>query len=98
MSDTTRSGFDFFATGELPSPQITVEEAEQLVAEQFGLTVVARSLGSQQDANFLLSDTEGATVGVLKVSNGAFGEVEITAQDEGAAQVAELKGVDARSW
>jgi len=94
VSDTTRgatnrSGFDFFEAGELPTPQITVEEAEQLVAEQFGLTVVARSLGSQQDANFLLSDADGSTVGVLKVSNGAFGEVEVRAQDEGAAQVAE---------
>ncbi len=89
MSTATPSGFDFFEAGELPSPQITAKEAEQLVAEQFGLTVVARSLGSQQDANFLLSDADGATVGVLKVSNGAFGEVEIRAQDEGAAQIAE---------
>ncbi|GHF03797.1 aminotransferase [Pseudolysinimonas yzui] len=94
MSDTSRgatnrSGFDFFEAGELPTPQITAAEAEQLVAEQFGRTVVARSLGSQQDANFLLTDADGATVGVLKVSNGAFGEAEIRAQDEGAAQIAE---------
>jgi 4-aminobutyrate aminotransferase-like enzyme/Ser/Thr protein kinase RdoA (MazF antagonist) len=88
VSDTTRSGFDFFAAGELPSPQITDREAEHLVSEQFGLTVTARSLGSQQDANFLLSDAEGSPLGVLKVSNGTFGEVEIRAQDEGAAHVA----------
>jgi 4-aminobutyrate aminotransferase-like enzyme/Ser/Thr protein kinase RdoA (MazF antagonist) len=94
VSDTTRgatnrSGFDFFTSGDLPTPQITAAEAEQLVGEQFGLNVAARSLGSQQDANFLLTDADGAPVGVLKVSNGAFGEVEIRAQDEGAAEVAE---------
>lgn len=91
MSDTIPIGFDFFEAGELPTPQITVDEAELLVADQFGLTVVARSLGSQQDANFLLSDAEGSPIGVLKVSNGAFGEVEIRAQDEGAARVAERR-------
>ncbi|MEO5534579.1 MAG: aminotransferase [Pseudolysinimonas sp.] len=88
MSDTTSAGFDFFEAGALPSPQITAAEAERLVAAEFGLTVTARSLGSQQDANFLLSDAEGSVVGVLKVSNGAFGEVEIEAQDEGAAWIA----------
>ncbi|MEP6482216.1 MAG: phosphotransferase, partial [Rhodoglobus sp.] len=89
MSNTTPTGFDFFVAGALPSPQITASEAEQLVAAEFGLTVTARSLGSQQDANFLLSDAEGSPVGMLKVSNGAFGEVEIEAQDEGAARIAE---------
>ena len=88
VSDQPRSGFDFFAAGALPSPTITAGEAERLVAEEFGLAVVARSLGSQQDANFLLSDPDGAPLGVLKVSNGAFGEVEIEAQDAGAAWVA----------
>jgi len=89
VSDQAPFGFDFFEAGELPTPQISVAEAELLVAEQFGVTAVARSLGSQQDANFLLSDAGGLPIGVLKVSNGAFGEVEITAQDEGAALVAE---------
>ncbi|MEO6117094.1 MAG: aminotransferase class III-fold pyridoxal phosphate-dependent enzyme, partial [Pseudolysinimonas sp.] len=81
--------FDFFEAGALPTPQLTAGEAELLVADQFGLMVVARSLGSQQDANFLLSDADGSPFGVLKVSNGAFTEVEIRAQDEGAALVAE---------
>jgi len=89
VSDSVTSGFDFFEAGELPTPQISVAEAELLVAEQFGVTAVARSLGSQQDANFLLSDAKGLPIGVLKVSNGAFGEIEVTAQDEGAALVAE---------
>lgn len=89
VSDSPRSGFDFFEAGALPSPSLTAEEAERLVAAEFGLTVEARSLGSQQDANFLLRDAHGAAVGVLKVANGAFGEVEIRAQDEGAAWVAE---------
>jgi 4-aminobutyrate aminotransferase-like enzyme/Ser/Thr protein kinase RdoA (MazF antagonist) len=89
VSDIITPGFDFFEAEELPAPRITAEEAESLVASQFGLRVVARPLGSQQDANFLLIDGRGSTVGVLKVSNGAFGEVEIEAQDAGAAWVAE---------
>ncbi|MEO7122755.1 MAG: aminotransferase class III-fold pyridoxal phosphate-dependent enzyme, partial [Lacisediminihabitans sp.] len=89
MTETIPSGFDFFESGELPAPQITADEATLLAADQFGLGVVARSLGSQQDANFLLSDAEGAPVGVLKVSNAAFRELEIMAQDEGAALLAE---------
>ncbi|MBW8764614.1 MAG: phosphotransferase [Microbacterium sp.] len=89
MSDRVRAGFDFFEAGELPAPQISAAEAEALVAEQFGVVAVARSLGSQQDANFLLTDPEGSPIGVLKVSNGAFGEAEISAQDDGAAWVAE---------
>lgn len=88
MSDTTPSGLDLFEAAELASPQVTAAEAELLVADHFGLTIVARSLGSQQDANFLLSAAGGSPVGVLKVSNGAFSEVEIRAQDEGAAQIA----------
>jgi 4-aminobutyrate aminotransferase-like enzyme/Ser/Thr protein kinase RdoA (MazF antagonist) len=89
MSDSPRSGFDFFAAGALPSPRLTAEQAERLVADEFGFTIEARSMGSQQDANFLLCDADGAAVGVLKVANGAFGEVEIQAQDAGAAHVAE---------
>jgi 4-aminobutyrate aminotransferase-like enzyme/Ser/Thr protein kinase RdoA (MazF antagonist) len=89
VSTPSSSGFDFFAVGKLPTPRMTSEEAEKLVAEQFGLAVAARSLGSQQDANFLLTDLDGGTVGVLKVSNGAFGEADIRAQDEGAAHIAE---------
>jgi 4-aminobutyrate aminotransferase-like enzyme/Ser/Thr protein kinase RdoA (MazF antagonist) len=97
-SPSRATGFDFFATGELPAPLIDVAEAERLVAERFGRTVTARSLGSQQDANFLLRDAsaapapesggEVAPLGVLKVSNGAFGEVEIEAQDAAAALLA----------
>lgn len=86
--DRTSGGFDFFAVGELPAPTLTEAQAERLVADHFGLTARARSLGSQQDANFLLTAADGRTAGVLKVANSAFSPLEIEAQDAAAAHLA----------
>ena len=80
--------FDFFQTGELPAPVLTVADAAALAHDHFGLTVTATALGSQQDANFLLRGPDGAPVGVLKVANPAFTRVEIEAQDAAAAFLA----------
>src|SRR5687767_13045289 len=77
------TSFDFFTAGALPAPVVDEAEAAAIAAVHFGLRVRARSLGSQQDANFLLTD-EDAVVGVLKVSNAAFGPAEIAAQDAAA--------------
>ncbi len=60
--------FDFFAVGALPAPDVSEAEAAAVAAEYFGLAVAAESLGSQQDATFLLSDDDGPC-GVLKISN-----------------------------
>jgi 4-aminobutyrate aminotransferase-like enzyme/Ser/Thr protein kinase RdoA (MazF antagonist) len=84
---TDRIGFDFFATGGLPAPVVTETEAEAVAASRFGLSVRARSLGSQQDANFLLT-SDRAVAGVLKISNAAFGADEIAAQHEAAEHLA----------
>src|SRR4051794_12571723 len=80
------TSFDFFTTGALPAPELDEAGAAAIAAEHFGLRVRARSLGSQQDANFLLTTADGddAVVGVLKVSNGAFGPADIAAQDAAA--------------
>src|SRR4051794_41732643 len=80
------TSFDFFTTGALPAPELDEAGATAIAAEHFGLRVAARSLGSQQDANFLLTTRDGddAVVGVLKVSNGAFGPADIAAQDAAA--------------
>src|SRR4051794_27637938 len=80
------TSFDFFTTGALPAPELDEAGAAAIAAEHFGLRVGARSLGSQQDANFLLTtaDDDDAVVGVLKVSNGAFGPADIAAQDAAA--------------
>ena len=58
---TTGSGtsFDFFTTGALPAPVVDEAEAAAIAAACFGLEVRTRSLGSQQDANFLLHADDG---------------------------------------
>jgi Ser/Thr protein kinase RdoA (MazF antagonist) len=78
--------FDFFTAGALPAPVLDEKAAAAIAAEHFGLRVRARSLGSQQDANFLLTAADGddGVVGVLKVSNGAFGPADIAAQSAAA--------------
>lgn len=81
------AGFNFFESLELPAPQVPESAAEQIAASAYGLRVSARSLGSQQDQNFLLAD-DGEVAGVLKVANPAFNDVEIAAQDAAAELVA----------
>jgi 4-aminobutyrate aminotransferase-like enzyme/Ser/Thr protein kinase RdoA (MazF antagonist) len=78
--------FDFFTAGALPAPVVDEAGAAAIAAEHFRLRVRARSLGSQQDANFLLTDDD-TVIGVLKVSNAAFGPGEIAAQDAAAAHL-----------
>ncbi len=80
-------GIDFFAQGGLPVPLVTVEQAERLAADSFGMKVSAFPLGSQQDCNFLL-EGDGGPAGVLKIANPAFSRAEIEAQDAAAELVA----------
>lgn len=80
--------FDFFAATELPVPEISVSDAERIAADQFGIDAVAEPLGSQQDANFLLRDTAGESVGVLKIANPAFSLTELEAQHAAAGHIA----------
>ncbi|OKJ09221.1 aminotransferase [Kitasatospora sp. CB01950] len=75
---------DFFAEDALPVPVVTPAEAELLAAERLGLPGRAEPLGSQQDANFLLRDADGAALAVLKIANPAFGALEVEAQDAAA--------------
>jgi Ser/Thr protein kinase RdoA (MazF antagonist) len=78
---------DFFRHGALPVPVISNEDAERIAAE-LGLVASADSLGSQQDANFLLIRPDATVLGVLKIANPAFSPAEIAAQDEAAAHLA----------
>src|SRR4051812_45746438 len=80
------TSLDFFTTGALPAPELDEAGAPAIAAEHFDLRVRARSLGSQQDSNFLLTTADGdhAVVGVLKGSNGTFGPADIAAQDAAA--------------
>ena len=90
------SGVDFFASGALPVPRVTIQDAER-IAESFfpGRTVRAQPLGSQQDSNFLLAEPAGAVAGVLKIANPAFTAAEIEAQDDAARCVAGAGGLRA---
>ncbi|MEU6420067.1 aminotransferase [Streptomyces spiralis] len=79
---------DFFTEDALPVPRVTPAEAELIAAEHLGITARARSLGSQQDANFLLHADDGTPAAILKIAHPAFGTVEIEAQDAAADLIA----------
>ncbi|MGQ7349321.1 aminotransferase [Quadrisphaera oryzae] len=85
-------GFDF-TTDHVPPLPLDEAWAQAVARERFGLEVRARSLGSQQDANFLLTrhdDGEGGSPGqsgvvaVLKATNPSVSALEVEAHDEGA--------------
>jgi 4-aminobutyrate aminotransferase-like enzyme/Ser/Thr protein kinase RdoA (MazF antagonist) len=83
--------FDFFQAEELPAPAVTLTAAAEIAREYFGVDIPAAgvtALGSQQDANFLLTGADGQPLGVLKIANPAFTRIEIEAQDAAAAFVA----------
>ena len=79
------TSFDFFQSAELPVPAVTPEQAVEIAAAHFGLAARVTALGSQQDANFLLSTEAGEPIGVLKIANPAFSRAELEAQDAAAA-------------
>lgn len=84
--------FDFFDAAELPVPAVTAGQAEAIAAEHFGLAATAAPLGSQQDANFLLSSS-GTPAGVLKIANPAFSRMELEAQDAAAAFICDCENL-----
>ncbi|MFC1407026.1 MULTISPECIES: aminotransferase [Streptacidiphilus] len=88
MSPDAPTNVDFFARQALPVPRVTEDQARLIAASSFGLTVSAESLGSQQDANFLLRHEDGTPAAVLKIANPAFSRTETEAQDEAADRVA----------
>ena len=77
--------FDFFDAVELPVPAVTAQQATQIAAARFRVDAQVAELGSQQDANFLLSTAAGQPIGVLKIANPAFSRAELEAQDAAAA-------------
>ncbi|MFI8503392.1 aminotransferase [Streptomyces sp. NPDC085524] len=82
---------DFFSHQALPAPRVTADRARRIAAEHFGLDVRAESLGSQQDANFLLTHDDGSPAAVLKIANPAFTVTEIDAQDAAADLIADAQ-------
>ncbi|WP_164662972.1 phosphotransferase, partial [Pseudomonas viridiflava] len=67
----------------LPCPEVSSEQALQLLQQHYGLSGTLKTLGSQQDRNFLL-ETEKRRY-VLKICHGAYSTQELDAQ-HGALQ------------
>jgi 4-aminobutyrate aminotransferase-like enzyme/Ser/Thr protein kinase RdoA (MazF antagonist) len=84
-------GFNFLEAPELPAPQVSEEQAEEILASHYGLRARATSLGSQQDKNFVVIGASGDIAGVLKIANPAFNAIEIEAQDLAADRIAEAE-------
>ncbi|MFF2496582.1 aminotransferase class III-fold pyridoxal phosphate-dependent enzyme [Agromyces sp. NPDC058064] len=87
---TVAPGFDFFAVGELPAPNLSTDEVTAIVAAEWGLDVVLEPLGSQQDQNFVARARDAAALplGVVKITNPAFTATELAAQDAAAERIA----------
>ena len=85
------SGFNFLEQLELPAPQVTPTQAEQLLKTHYGISASVTTLGSQQDCNFLTVGGDGTVLGVLKIANPAFTAVELRTQDAAAALIAEAE-------
>ena len=92
MSSHRRTvGFNFLEEPELPAPQVTEAQAEEIVAEHYGLRARAKSLGSQQDRNFMIHGETDEILGVLKIANPAFNATELEAQDLAADLIADAE-------
>lgn len=88
MHTESPAGFNFLEQRELPAPQVTEAQAQDILATYYGITAHATSLGSQQDKNFTVRDGIGTVIGVLKIANPAFTAVELAAQDAAAELIA----------
>ncbi|HVQ51299.1 MAG TPA: phosphotransferase, partial [Mycobacterium sp.] len=84
-------GFNFLEAPELPAPQVSEAQAEEILASHYGLRARATSLGSQQDKNFVVTGPDGDVAGVLKIANPAFNATEIEAQELAADRIAEAE-------
>jgi 4-aminobutyrate aminotransferase-like enzyme/Ser/Thr protein kinase RdoA (MazF antagonist) len=71
----------------LPSPQVSAEQAQQWLAEHYGLSGTLQALGSQQDLNFRVDSARGRFV--LKICRGEYALVELQAQHAGLKYLAE---------
>lgn len=88
MTDFQPAGFNFLEQPELPAPDVSAAQAEQLLSTHYGMTARAESLGSNQDKNFLVYDASDQVLAVLKIANPAFNATELAAQDAAADVIA----------
>jgi len=62
----------------LPCPEVSAEQALQLLEQHYGLSGTLKELGSQQDRNYLLDSDQGRYV--LKICHGDYSLLELQAQ------------------
>ncbi|MCX6501672.1 MAG: aminotransferase [Microbacterium sp.] len=74
-------------------PALDDETAARLAAEHFGVTASARSLGSHQDRNVLLTPVDGSPRMLLKIANPASRVVELEAQSQAAEHIRASGGI-----
>lgn len=91
MGTDSTAGFNFLEQRELPAPQVTEAQAQDILSTYYGLTARVTSLGSQQDRNFTVHDADGTVLGVLKVANPAFTATELAAQDAAAQLISDAE-------
>jgi 4-aminobutyrate aminotransferase-like enzyme/Ser/Thr protein kinase RdoA (MazF antagonist) len=77
--------FNFLAQPSLPRPRVTIEDAERIARESFGISGTVTELGSNQDRNFQVTVDEARYV--LRISNPAFSATELAAQDAAMAHL-----------
>ncbi len=62
----------------LPGPQVTAQQALELLQAHYGLSGTLHPLGSQQDLNYRLDSDQGRFV--LKICRGDYAGIELEAQ------------------
>lgn len=72
-------------------PEIDEAAAARIAREHWGIAATARTLGSHQDRNFLLTPAHGDRL-LLKVANPSVSAAELEAQSAAAALLAERAG------
>ncbi len=75
----------------LPSPNVSMSQALQLLEEHYGLSGTLKALGSQQDLNYRVDSDQGRFV--LKVCHGDYASQELQAQHAGLAHLAGRAGL-----
>lgn len=79
LLETRMSEISLFSKAELSRPNLTIEDAADLLGSVYGLKGDLRELGSQQDRNFKVSI--GSESYVLKISRSEYPRVELEAQN-----------------
>lgn len=62
-----------------PRPDVTIEEAEELLRDYYGLSGTLKELGSQQDRNYRIDTGEGRFI--LKITHADYERIELEAQN-----------------